>query len=159
MVMFALDFKDWAYLHIQAVTTGDRYWQRKTDHFSIPAADVSIILSDAISSLKESEWIDALKIRGGYSQVGQVNIGPYAIERTFNQGYGYPYASGGGFGLKRITLVSPDLEPEITTSVEAGFDLDLKKYSASIGTTLYKSNTVDQTIPVQISSASGLTYS
>ena len=147
-------FKDWAYLHL----TGRNDWRsvlaEENRSFFYPAADVSIILSDAISSLKESEWIDALKIRGGYSQVGQVNIGPYQLTSTFNQGYGYPYASGGGFGLAN-QLVSPDLEPEITTSVEAGFDLDLKKYSASIGTTLYKSNTVDQTIPVQISSTSG----
>lgn len=151
-------FRDWAYLHV----TGRNDWRsvlaKENRSFFYPAADVSIILSDAISALKESEWVDALKIRGGFSQVGQVNIGPYALQTIFSQGYGYPYASGavqaGGFGLGN-TLVSPDLEPEITTSLEGGFDLDLKKYSASIGLTVYKSNTVDQTIDVQTSSASG----
>jgi TonB-linked SusC/RagA family outer membrane protein len=149
-----LGFKEWAYLHV----TGRNDWRsvlaEENRSFFYPAADVSIILSDAISALKESEWVDALKIRGGYSQVGQVNVSPYALNTVFGQAYGYPYTSGGGFTLGN-TLVSPDLEPEITTSVEAGFDLDLKKYSASIGMTVYKSNTVDQTIPVQISSASG----
>lgn len=149
-----LGFKEWAYLHL----TGRNDWRsvlaKENRSFFYPAADVSIILSDAISALKESEWVDALKIRGGYSQVGQVSIGAYALQSTFNQNYGYPYSSGGGFGISN-TLVSPDLQPEITTSIEGGFDLDLKKYSASIGMTLYKSNTVDQTIPVQISSASG----
>lgn len=149
-----LGFKDWAYLHL----TGRNDWRsvlaKENRSFFYPAADVSIILSDAISALKESEWVDALKIRGGYSQVGQVNIAPYALQTTFNQAYGYPYTSGGGFGLGN-TLYAPDLEPEITTSIEAGFDLDLKKYSASVGLTVYKSNTVDQTIPVQISSATG----
>lgn len=149
-----LGFKDWAYLHL----TGRNDWRsvlaEENRSFFYPAADVSIILSDAISALKESEWVDALKLRGGYSQVGQVNIAPYALQTTFNQGYGYPYTSGGGFSLGN-TLYAPDLEPEITTSVEAGFDLDLKKYSASVGLTVYKSNTVDQTIPVQISSATG----
>jgi TonB-linked SusC/RagA family outer membrane protein len=149
-----LGFKDWAYLHV----TGRNDWRsvlaKENRSFFYPAADVSIILSDAISVLKESEWMDALKVRGGYSQVGQVNIGPYALSSTFNQNYGYPYASGGGFSLSN-DLVAPNLEPEITTSLEAGFDLDLKTYSASVGMTWYKSNTVDQTIPVQISSASG----
>ncbi|HMV10232.1 MAG TPA: SusC/RagA family TonB-linked outer membrane protein [Cyclobacteriaceae bacterium] len=149
-----LGFKEWAYLHL----TGRNDWRsvlaKENRSFFYPAADVSIILSDAISALKESEWVDALKIRGGYSQVGQVSIGPYQLQTTFNQNYGYPYSSGGGFGLGN-TLVSPDLKPEITTSMETGFDLDLKKYSASIGMTVYKSNTVNQTIPVQISSASG----
>lgn len=95
-----------------------------------------------------------MKIRGGYSQVGQVNIDPYQLRTTFGQAYGYPYATGGGFSLGN-TLVSPNLEPEITTSIEAGFDLDLNIYSASIGATVYKSNTVDQTIPVELPSSSG----
>jgi outer membrane receptor protein involved in Fe transport len=149
-----LGFKDFAYLHF----TGRNDWRSvlsaENRSFFYPAVDVSIILSEAISSMQNSNLIDALKIRGGYSQVGQVNIDPYALNATFGQQYGYPYGSGGGFGLGN-TLVSPNLEPEITTSVEAGFDLDLKKYAASIGMTVYKSNTVDQTIPVQISSASG----
>ena len=147
-------FKEFVYLHV----TGRNDWRsvlsKENRSFFYPAADVSIILSDAISALKESEWVDALKIRGGYSQVGNVSILPYELNTPFSQAYGYPYASGGGFTLGN-TLVSPDLEPEITTAVEAGFDLDLKKYSASIGVTLYKSNTVDQTLPIQVSSASG----
>jgi len=147
-------FKEWAYLHF----TGRNDWRsvlaKENRSFFYPAVDVSIILSDAISSLKESNLIDALKIRGGYSKVGQVNIDPYQLASTFNPGYGYPFASGGGFGLSNL-LVSPDLEPEMTTSLEAGFDLDLKKYSANIGATVYQSSTVDQTIPIQISSASG----
>lgn len=51
--------------------------------------------------------------------------------------------------------MAPGLKPEITTSVEAGFDVDLNKYSASVGLTVYKSNTADQTLPVQIPSSSG----
>lgn len=147
-------FREFAYLHL----TGRNDWRsvlaKENRSFFYPAADVSVILSEAIPALKESEWVDVLKVRGGYSQVGQVNISPYALNTTFNQGYGYPYTSGGGFGLGN-TLYAPDLEPEITTSLEAGFDLDLKKYAASVGLTVYKSNTVDQTIPVQISSATG----
>lgn len=149
-----LGFKEWAYLHL----TGRNDWRsvlaKENRSFFYPAADVSIILSDAIDGLKESEFVDALKIRGGYSQVGQVNIGAYALQTTFSQQFGYPFSSGGGFTLDN-QIVAADLEPEITTSLEGGFDLDLKKYAASVGLTVYKSNTVDQTVPAQISSASG----
>jgi TonB-linked SusC/RagA family outer membrane protein len=149
-----LGFKDWAYLHF----TGRNDWRsvlsKENRSFFYPAVDVSLILSDAISSLQNSSLVDALKIRGGYSQVGQVNIPPYALNLTFNQVYGYPYSSGGGFSISN-TLASPDLKPEITTSIEAGFDLDLKKYAASVGATVYQSSTVDQTIPVQLPSSSG----
>jgi TonB-linked SusC/RagA family outer membrane protein len=149
-----IGFKEWAYLHF----TGRNDWRsvlaKENRSFFYPAVDVSIILSDAISAIKESAFVDELKIRGGYSEVGQVNILPYQLNATFNQNYGYPYPSGGGFGLSN-TLVSPDLKPEMTISTEAGFDLTLKKYSSAIGATIYKSSTVDQTIPIQISSSSG----
>jgi len=149
-----LGFRDFAYLH----ATGRNDWRsvlsKENRSFFYPAVDVSIILSDAISSLQNSSLVDALKIRGGYSQVGQVNVDPYALNLTFNQAYGYPYASGGGFSISN-QLASPDLKPEITTSIEAGFDLDLKKYAASVGLTVYQSSTVDQTIPVQLPSSSG----
>lgn len=147
-------YKDYAYLHF----TGRNDWRsvlsEENRSFFYPAVDVSIILSDAIAALDNLSWMDALKVRGGWSQVGQVNIGPYQLNTTFGQAYGYPYSSGGGFSLGN-QLVSPDLQPEITTSIEAGFDLDLRLYSASVGMTVYQSNTVDQTIPVSIPSSTG----
>lgn len=147
-------YKDFLYVNI----TGRNDWRsvlsEENRSFFYPKADVSFIISDAVSALRDSQWLDALKLRASVSKVGQVNIAPYALNATFNQGYGYPYSSGGGFGLSN-TLVSPDLEPEITTAIEGGFDLDLKRWGTSIGVTVYKSNTVDQTVPSQISSATG----
>ncbi|GCC52235.1 SusC/RagA family TonB-linked outer membrane protein [Chryseotalea sanaruensis] len=149
-----LGYKDFAFLHF----TGRNDWRsvltKENRSFFYPAVDASLILSEALSVLDNSIWVDALKVRGGYSQVGQVNIDAYGLNTIFSQAYGYPYSTGGGFSLGN-TLVSPDLQPEITTSIEAGFDLDLSKYSASIGMTVYKSNTVDQTIPVQVPSSTG----
>jgi len=147
-------FKDYLFVNV----TGRNDWRsvlaKENRSFFYPAVDFAFIASDAFPALKDNSWMGQLKLRGGYSQVGQVNIGPYQLNTTFSQTYGYPYSSGGGFSLGN-RLVSPDLEPEITTSLEAGFDLDLNKYNASIGMTYYKSNTVDQTLPVQLSSATG----
>jgi TonB-linked SusC/RagA family outer membrane protein len=149
-----LGFKEVLYVHL----TGRNDWRSvlapENRSFFYPAVDVSFIASDAIAALENSAWIDALKIRGGFSQVGQVNIDPYALQTTFGQAYGYPYSSGGGFTLGN-RLVSPNLEPEITTGAEVGFDLDLKKFATSFSVTAYKSNTVDQTIPVQLPSSAG----
>jgi TonB-linked SusC/RagA family outer membrane protein len=147
-------YKDWAFLHF----TGRNDWRsvlaKENRSFFYPNVDASIIVSDGIPSLKASGIIDELKIRGGWSRVGNVNIGPYALATTFNQAYGFPYAIGGGFSLANV-LVSPNLEPEMTTSIETGFDLYLTKYDAMMGLTVYKSNTEDQTIPVQLPSSSG----
>lgn len=147
-------YKDWAFLHF----TGRNDWRSElaadNRSFFYPNVDASVILSDAIPSMKASGLIDELKVRGGWSRVGNVNIGAYQLATTFSQTYGYPYSSGGGFSLGN-RLVSPNLEPEMTTSVEAGFDLYLTKFDAMVGLTVYKSNTVDQTIPVQLPSSSG----
>lgn len=147
-------FKEFLFLHV----TGRNDWRsvlsKENRSFFYPSADLSLIVSDAVPSLKNSGLIDELKVRASYAQVGQVNIGPYALAPTFSQAYGYPYASGGGFTLGN-TLVSPDLKPEMTTEREAGFDLYLNKYDVSIGATVFITNTVDQTIPVQMASSTG----
>jgi|JI61114C2RNA_FD_contig_121_20926_length_6511_multi_12_in_0_out_0_4 TonB-linked SusC/RagA family outer membrane protein len=149
-----LGYKDFAFIH----TTMRNDWRsvlaKENRSFFYPAVDASLIVTEMIPALKSVDWLGQLKVRGGYSQVGQVNIDPYSLNTTFFQNYGYPYASGGGFSLGN-NLVAAGLKPEITTSVEAGFDLDLNKYLASIGMTYYKSNTVDQTIPVQVPSSTG----
>jgi TonB-linked SusC/RagA family outer membrane protein len=150
----SLGYKEFLYVNI----TGRNDWRsvlaKENRSFFYPAVDASFILSEAIPTLGESEWIDAIKIRGGYSQVGQVNINPYDLTTTFSQIYGYPYSTGGGFSLGN-RLVSRDLNPELTTSIEAGFDVDLNKYSASLGFTVYKSVTKDQTLPISLSSTTG----
>ncbi len=147
-------YRNFAFLHF----TGRNDWRsvlaKENRSFFYPSVDASIILSDAIEAIGNISAIDELKIRGGYSQVGQVNIEPYRLNTTFNQAYGYPYETGGGFSLGN-TVVAPNLEPEITTSVEAGFDLYLTTFSTSIGATVYKSKTENQTLPVRLPSSSG----
>ncbi len=153
-----LGFKNWLYLH----ATGRNDWRsvlaKENRSFFYPAVDVSIILSDAIPLLKDMAWLDNLKLRGGYSQVGQVNINPYALTATFSQAYGYPYSGNGGFSLGD-RMVSPSLKPEMTKGFEAGFDLDLNLFDASIGATVYKTNTSNQTIPISVSTATGYSSS
>ncbi len=147
-------YKDFAFLHF----TGRNDWRsvlaKENRSFFYPAVDASVVLSDAIQALGNLPWLNALKVRGGYSQVGQVNIGAYELATVFGQQSGFPYPSGGGFSLGD-RLVSPSLEPEMTTGLEAGFDLDLRPFETSLGFTIYKSNTENQTIPVQLPSSSG----
>lgn len=158
-----LGFKEYLYLHV----TGRNDWRSilapDNRSFFYPAADLSFIASDAIPFLAESNVIQTLKLRGGISQVGQVSLGnfgdfgAYYLLPTFGQGAGYPYTSGPGFGLGNQT-VSPDINPEITSGFEGGFDLNLfngDRVTSSF--TYYESKTVDQTIPIQISSATGFT--
>lgn len=151
-----LGYKEYLYLHL----TGRNDWRSVLSQANwslfYPAADVSFIASDAIPFLKNSKVIQSLKIRGGVSKVGYVNLDPYALQTTFGQAYGYPYSGNPGLSVGN-TVVSQNIKPEVTTQVEAGFDLELLKSRISTSFTFYQSNTVDQTIPTQIPSTTGFT--
>ncbi|WP_198342308.1 SusC/RagA family TonB-linked outer membrane protein [Pedobacter psychrophilus] len=149
-------FRDYLFLHV----TGRNDWVSvlapNNRSFFYPSADISFVASDAIPLLKESKVIDNLKIRGGVNKVGLVNIGAYRLLPTFGAGAGFPFANGPGFGLS-AQIVAPSLTPEITVGFEGGFDLALFKNRVVTNFTYYRTNTTDQTLPVQVSSATGFT--
>ncbi|RYE25127.1 MAG: TonB-dependent receptor, partial [Sphingobacteriaceae bacterium] len=157
-----LGFRDYLYLHVSGRNDWRSILAANNRSFFYPAADISFIASDAIPLLKDSKVIESLKIRAGISQVGQIslgnstNFGAYSLLPTFGQGYGYPYNGNPGLTLGN-TLVSSDIKPEITRSVEGGFDLDLYKSRVSVSATYYRSSTINQTIPVQVSTTTGFT--
>ncbi|RYE19863.1 MAG: TonB-dependent receptor, partial [Sphingobacteriaceae bacterium] len=155
-----LGFRDYLYLHVSGRNDWRSVLAAANRSFFYPAADISFIASDAIPLLKDSKVIESLKIRAGVSQVGQVslgnstNFGAYALLPTFGQGYGYPYNGNPGLTLAD-RIVSSNIKPEITKSIEGGFDLDLYKSRVSVSATYYRSSTVNQTVPVGVSTATG----
>ncbi|RYF78691.1 MAG: SusC/RagA family TonB-linked outer membrane protein [Cytophagaceae bacterium] len=156
-----IGYKEFIYLHVTARNDWRSILAAENRSFFYPSADISFIATDAIPALQNTNWLQSLKIRGGYSKVGQINLGTstnplgaYALNTTFGQAAGYPYSSGAGFTINN-GLVSSSLKPEITLGVEGGFDFELKKYNINGGLTIYKTNTFDQTISVAVSGASG----
>ncbi|MGK6351287.1 SusC/RagA family TonB-linked outer membrane protein [Parapedobacter sp. DT-150] len=156
-----LGYKNYLFAHF----TGRNDWRsilaKENRSFFYPSVDVSFIVTDAIESLKNVSWLEYLKIRAGYAYVGNVNlgstestIGAYALVPTFSQGNGYPYGGTAGFSLDG-GLVSPDINPEITKGPEAGIEFDLFNGDINGGFTYYRTNTVDQTISVSVSTSSG----
>lgn len=126
--------------------------------FFYPAVDVAFSPMEAIPSMKNISWLSQLKLRGGWSKVGQVNLpgnyGAYALDPVFNQVSGYPYTSGAGFSLDN-GLVSPDLKPEITKGYELGFDASFFKSRVNANVTYYSTVTDNQTVTTSISRATG----
>lgn len=151
-----IGYKGFLYLHATARNDWRSVLSKENRSLFYPSADLSFIASDALTFLKESKTISSLKLRGGVSKVGQVNIGAYALSPTFGQQYGYPYAGVPGFGVGN-RVVSPDVNPEVTTSIEGGFDLEMLKSRVNLSATVYKSNTIDQTLPVNIPTTTGYT--
>src|SRR5690606_21491901 len=106
--------------------------------------------------------IDQLKVRGGISQVGQVNLGntsnygAYQLQATFSSSNGFPYGSLSGYSLDN-RLVAANLKPEITTSYEFGVDFIILDNKINGAFTFYDSRTVDQTVPTGVAGSTGFT--
>jgi TonB-linked SusC/RagA family outer membrane protein len=154
-----IGYKNYLFLH----GTGRNDWvsilapENRT--FFYPSVDLSFIASDAIEPLKESNVISYLKFRGGWSKVGQVNLGgtfgAYQLLPTFSStAYGFPYGSLAGYTVDN-TLVSNDLRPEITKGYEAGFDLNLFRDRFVSNFTYFSTKTDDQTVSTRISGTTG----
>jgi TonB-linked SusC/RagA family outer membrane protein len=127
--------------------------------FFYPSVDLSFMASDAFDFIKNSN-ISYLKLRAGWSKVGQVNLsgtyGAYQLAPTAYQANGFPYGSLPGFTLDN-TLVSGNLKPEITQGYEGGFDLNLFKDRFTSSLTWFSTKTNDQTVQTTVSNTTGFT--
>ncbi len=115
-----------------------------------PSVSTSFLFSE-LPGIKGSNVFSFLKLRLNYAEVG--NDAPvYSLDQTYIQG-----ANWGTLGVFRNsgTLLNPDLKPERTKSMEAGIEARFMQDRFGIDFSLYKTNSVDQIMPVNISNASG----
>lgn len=154
-----IGYKNFLYLH--ATGRQDRVSVLNVDNnkFFYPSVDVSFIVTDALDFLKDGNTpINYLKLRAGWSKVGQVNLGgfygAYQLLPTYGQAYGFPFGSNPGFTAGG-TLVDNNLKPEITKAIELGFDLNLFKDRFTSAVTYYTSKTDNQTVTTSVSATTG----
>jgi TonB-linked SusC/RagA family outer membrane protein len=122
--------------------------------FFYPDVDASFIFTDAISSLKGSKFLSYGKLRGGWTKVGNVSVNPYSLDNLALVGGGFPYGAQAGFTISN-NFANPNLKPEFTTSEEVGVELGFLRNRINFGATYYNSLTTNQTIPTQMSTATG----
>ena len=157
---FDIAYRDYLFL----TATGRNDWTSilapENRSFFYPSVSLSFVPTDAFQGLKDVEAIDFIKLRGGWSKVGQVNIGntrtfgTYSLEATFNQGAGYPYNGLGGMTISD-RMVSSSLKPEITKGYEAGIEFSFLKSRISGNVNYYNQLTDNQTVPTGVSSTTG----
>jgi len=153
---FKMGYKNYLFVHV----TGRNDWVSVLDpgswSFFYPSIDVSFVATDAIKALQNIKWLDYLKIRGGISKVGNVNIGAYALNTTYSQANGYPFNGSGGITVGN-RVVDPNLHPEFTKGGEVGIDFSIFKNYLDASVTWYKTKTTGQTVPVTLSPTTGFT--
>jgi outer membrane receptor protein involved in Fe transport len=113
-----------------------------------PSVSVGFVFSKL---LPQYSWLTYAKLRANYAEVG--NDAPiYSVNDV--------YLAIPPFGAEPQTSVTgaknnPDLVPERTRSYEAGLEVALLKSRAGFDVTAYNAKSVDQIMPVIVSTATG----
>lgn len=106
--------------------------------------------------MKSLEWVDQLKFRVNYGQVGNQAVSPYT---TLGEVNSYPFLFGDGSFqtgyLPNNNLSNPNLKWETTSSLNLGLDFDLFKGRIAGSFELYQTNTKDLLVSKSINQSLG----
>jgi TonB-linked SusC/RagA family outer membrane protein len=146
----SLGFMDMVFLDANIRRDQSSTLPEETNAYFYPSVSGSFIFSNL---MENTPWFQLGKLRLGYAEVG--NDAPFAsINDTYTQNT--TFGTTALFSLPH-TKNNVDLKPERTTSLEGGLELTMFSSRVKFDLSLYKNNTVDQIIPVAISSATGYT--
>lgn len=111
-----------------------------------PSVAGSFVFSDMISA----NWLSFGKLRLSYAQVGN-SAGFDQILDTYNVYTPLNSAITSVADTKK----NPDLKPESTNSIETGLEMYFLNRRLSFDIAVYKTNTIDQILPVRVSASTG----
>src|SRR4030095_5638109 len=118
--------------------------------FFYPSVSAGFIFSKLLTGMP---WLNFGKVRLNYAEVGSPAPWDY-ITDSYDKPT--PFGSVPLFSVSN-TKKNEELKPERTRSYEAGLELSVLKNRVGLDLTFYKTNTIDQIIPVSISAATGNT--
>ncbi|MBP5500246.1 MAG: SusC/RagA family TonB-linked outer membrane protein, partial [Bacteroidales bacterium] len=119
------------------------------------------------SFLKDLDWLDDLKIRGGWGQTGnQSGLGDYSYLAAYNinriQWFGEGHDANAVPTRSQSTLSNPELTWETTTQTDIGLDLTVFRSRLTFTVDYYHKKTSDMlmtvTLPAGSAAATNLTY-
>ncbi len=117
--------------------------------YPYPSVTGSFLFNDL---LKQS-WLSFGKVRLNWAKVG--NLAPFdALYDSYN--VNTPF-NGSNYVLP-TTKNNPELKPELTTSYEAGLEMNFLKNRFGFDLSLYKQSSKDQIMPITLSQTTGYNF-
>ncbi|WP_273215439.1 SusC/RagA family TonB-linked outer membrane protein [Runella zeae] len=90
--------------------------------------------------LKGVSWIDLLKLRAGWGQVGNQGVAPYQTQGLLSRTT-YAFGATGAFGFRPGTISNPDLRWESTATANVGLDFSVFRGRIQGSLEFYETNT------------------
>ena len=145
----SLGYKD--FLYVEAALRRDRSSSLPTAHntYLYPSLSGSLVFSNLLPGTQN--WLSFGKLRANYAEVGNA-APPLSVNDTYtnvNPFGAIPLYSVNG--VKR----NQNLRSERTKSAEIGLEMQFLQRRAGLDLALYRTNTVDQIMPVSVSRATG----
>jgi TonB-linked SusC/RagA family outer membrane protein len=143
-------FKNMVYLDLTGRNDVSSTLPEKNNSYFYPSVSTSFIFSE-LPALKDSKVLSFMKLRLNYAEVGS-DAPVYSLYQTYIQ-----QANWGTLGVFRNDdqLLNSDLKPERTKNMEAGIEARFLQDRFGLDLSLYKTNTIDQIMPVNVSNSSG----
>jgi TonB-linked SusC/RagA family outer membrane protein len=120
----------------------------QNNSYFYPSANVSAIISDMVTL---PSFINFAKVRVGAAQVGN-DTDPYQLQAVYLAQN--PYGDARTFA-QSSRLANADLKPEISTSLEAGFNLQFLESRVGLDVTFYDVTSKNQILPIPLSTSTG----
>lgn len=157
-----LSFRDYLFLTVSARNDWSSTLPEDGRSFFYPGVNAAIDLTSALNI--ESRVLSYAKIRASWAQAGK-DAAPYSIQSVFvqaghNDGFislNAPYAQAIPAFEVSNTIGNPNLQPEISTDIELGFDVRFLNNRLGVDATFYQRNVRDNILSVPVTASSGFT--
>jgi len=137
-------FKNFLFLDLTARNDWSSTLPQDNWSFFYPSVGATWVVSDMVETLPT--WLSFAKLRASWAQVGN-DADPFLINTT----YTFRGDRGNNGMISRSTTRPfPELKPELTTSIEAGFDIRFFENRLGLDFTWYKSNSENQLLRVPV---------
>ena len=144
-------YKNYAFLNLTARNDWSSTLPRNNRSYFYPSINGSLVLSEALHI--DNKALDFLKLRGGWSEVGN-DADPYQLSTVYNFQTAF---DGNPIQTSSQKKLNPDLKPETTRSTEFGLESSFWKNRIHLDVAYYNTNSFDQILEIKTTAASGYT--
>jgi TonB-linked SusC/RagA family outer membrane protein len=122
---------------------------RANNTFIYPSVSLGYVFSEGLRDI--APWVSYGKVRANYAEVGQ-GANPLSLYDYYIQS---PALGAAAIARLPLTKNNQDLVPERTRSGEVGIETAFLNSRVGLEVTYYQQNTINQIIPLRVSTASG----
>ncbi|WP_035647412.1 SusC/RagA family TonB-linked outer membrane protein [Flavobacterium sp. ASV13] len=144
-----LGFRNYAFLNLTARNDWSSTLPSSNRSYFYPSINGSLVLTDALNI--KSNTLDFLKLRGGWSEVGN-DADPYQLSTVYNFQTAF---DGNPIQTSSQKKLNQDLKPETTRSTEVGIESSFWKNRLHFDVAYYNTNSFDQILEIKTTASSG----